>query len=342
MYTILQIIISVVVIYLIFSVLVYVIVEWISGMLQMRGKMLRKAVLDLFRDERIGKLIYDHPHVESLKPANGRLPSYIPASSVAAVLIDIVGAKVTEDPAARISQPYQNFVKGIETLEKSHHRELLITLAQQAKDVKALTASIEKWYNDAMDRVSGWYKKRLRTVIVIVAAVVTVGFNVDTIHVILATKADPALRQQLNDLADRVINDATINQIVAEDGGDLNYREDYVNDSSINPEDSIALQADAAHQDSIMEAKLQKKTHERMDQFVYLNQLISDSSLPIGWGKDSKFPSLYVLLGWMITTVALTAGAPFWFDMLKKLVNIRAAGIKPLAAGTTQNETEKA
>jgi hypothetical protein len=44
----------------------------------------------------------------------------------------------------------------------------------------------------------------------------------------------------------------------------------------------------------------------------------------------------------MITTVALTAGAPFWFDMLKKLVNIRAAGIKPLAAGTTQNETEKA
>ncbi|RAJ07023.1 hypothetical protein LX64_02152 [Chitinophaga skermanii] len=35
------------------------------------------------------------------------------------------------------------------------------------------------------------------------------------------------------------------------------------------------------------------------------------------------------LLGWIITALALTLGAPFWFDLLKKLVNLRNAGIKP-------------
>ena len=323
MYAILQIIISVVVIYLIFSVIVYVIVEWISGILQMRGRMLQRAIRDLFRDERLGLLIYHHPHVESLKPANGRLPSYIPSASVASALIDAIGSRVDENPETRISEAYKNFIAGVNLLEKSPHKDLLISLAQQSKDVKELAASIEKWFNDAMDRVSGWYKKRLRLVIFIVASIVTVGFNVDTIHIILAAKADPILRQRLNDLGDKLLADPTINEVVSKPGADLDYYEDYVNDSSISVSDSIELEVENT------DSTLTTAAGAKLDQFIYMNQLVRDSELPIGWGLKRDTELLYLILGWALTVVALTAGAPFWFDILKKLVNIRAAGIKP-------------
>ena len=33
--------------------------------------------------------------------------------------------------------------------------------------------------------------------------------------------------------------------------------------------------------------------------------------------------------GWFMTGLALSLGAPFWFDLLSKFVNIRGAGVKP-------------
>jgi hypothetical protein len=36
------------------------------------------------------------------------------------------------------------------------------------------------------------------------------------------------------------------------------------------------------------------------------------------------------LVGLMITAVAVSQGAPFWFDLLQKLVNMRMAGDEPI------------
>jgi hypothetical protein len=38
---------------------------------------------------------------------------------------------------------------------------------------------------------------------------------------------------------------------------------------------------------------------------------------------------LLKLIGWLITAGATVLGAPFWFDTLKKLVNIRGTGVNP-------------
>jgi hypothetical protein len=35
------------------------------------------------------------------------------------------------------------------------------------------------------------------------------------------------------------------------------------------------------------------------------------------------------VLGWFVTGLALSLGAPFWFDLLGKFMNIRGAGPKP-------------
>ncbi|MEP6670047.1 MAG: hypothetical protein ABJF10_12885 [Chthoniobacter sp.] len=58
--------------------------------------------------------------------------------------------------------------------------------------------------------------------------------------------------------------------------------------------------------------------------------------LPIGWHKGdwdkafADFPSgLRTILGWVLTALAASLGAPFWFDTLNKIVTIRAGGRAP-------------
>jgi len=53
----------------------------------------------------------------------------------------------------------------------------------------------------------------------------------------------------------------------------------------------------------------------------------------LGWGKDSLNLTtggwIQRVLGWLLTMIAVSLGAPFWFDMLNKIINIRNAGTKP-------------
>ena len=58
--------------------------------------------------------------------------------------------------------------------------------------------------------------------------------------------------------------------------------------------------------------------------------------LPIGWHQGDRakafadFPSaLRTICGWILTALAASLGAPFWFDTLNKIVTIRAGGRAP-------------
>jgi hypothetical protein len=60
---------------------------------------------------------------------------------------------------------------------------------------------------------------------------------------------------------------------------------------------------------------------------------LKDLGFPIGWEEENRPDDvggwLLALLGWLITALAVTLGAPFWFDALGKVSNLRAAGAKP-------------
>ncbi len=329
MFVFLQIIITVVVIYLVFSVIVYVVVEWLSALLKLRGQMLLSGIAKIFQDQNIpmGQQLYDHPLINNLKKGN-TLPSYIPAANISGALIDIISSRVSQQPNNNnntIKDTYQNFVQGANALPDGNLKKLLTSITKQTDNLETLTKDIEKYFNDAMDRVSGWYKKNIKIITFIVAAAVTIGFNVDTIYVIKAAKADPVLRQKMNDLGDRLVADTSFTNIVnGIHNPDNNYYDEYVNDSSVNTADSavIANQVPAADSASV-------SFSTRQDQLVYMYALTKDAGFPIGWNIQKGYSLLWVLAGWLLTACALSAGAPFWFDMLKKLINIRSSGPKP-------------
>ncbi len=63
--------------------------------------------------------------------------------------------------------------------------------------------------------------------------------------------------------------------------------------------------------------------------------------LPVGWDNDPLLSTTppggtvfwmrlaSKVVGLLITTAAASLGAPFWFDLIQKLVPLRAAGAKP-------------
>lgn len=51
-------------------------------------------------------------------------------------------------------------------------------------------------------------------------------------------------------------------------------------------------------------------------------------TFPIGWheASDGLLGWLKTLLGWLITIAGVSVGAPFWFDLLGKVANLRGVG----------------
>lgn len=52
------------------------------------------------------------------------------------------------------------------------------------------------------------------------------------------------------------------------------------------------------------------------------------NELPIGWQNEIN---VFSPIGWLITATAALFGAPFWFDLLQRLIRLRGTGPKPSA-----------
>ena len=74
---------------------------------------------------------------------------------------------------------------------------LLALMDDAGTNLNKAQANLEQWFNDAMDRVSGGYKRKSHVFIVIIAVVITVLANVDTLDVADALSHDKALRDTI-------------------------------------------------------------------------------------------------------------------------------------------------
>ncbi len=338
LFSIIQIIIAIVLIYFVFSVIVYVISEWIAGFLELRGLNLRHAIHEVFNDnlnKDFGSLLYSHPQVENLKRNSDKLPSYIPSRNIAIGLIHIVSKeanpylykvnesdgtleRLQQEQNSQFPDAFEQFKNGLSTLNESHFKTLLINLVQHTTDLPTLTKILENWYDNYMERVTGWYKNRIRKIILIIAVFVTIAFNVDSIYIINQLAVDPNLQARMNDNAVQIVSDSVYQKTIEQNlATDLKAVEDLYQGSEY-----IRIA-----RDSVIQAHLKA----RQAQLSIIKQDLASWDLPIGWHIQRNNNPLLMLLGWFISALALTAGAPFWFDLLKKLVNVRYNGIKPLS-----------
>ena len=244
------------------------------------------------------------------------LPAYIPSRTFAVAMIDLLERENLGD--AGVMQRIGEFLNG-------HHAEFadnkaveaLLALVRSANgDVEKFQTSLENWYNDAMDRVSGWYKKYSQNVLLVVGLALAVAFNVDSISVARVLWLDRDARQDMVNAASDYLGkhgDFPGTSAPAQPAG-----------GTATSSSAAAPPADPA----ALRLKLQTTVQT-------LKDVGSASLLPVGWSDASRaeqFRSRWTILstigGWLITAVALSLGAPFWFDTLNKFMVVRST-IKP-------------
>jgi hypothetical protein len=183
--------------YLLIALLCTTLNETIATWAKSRSKMLEKGVERLLGgDVKLKDAVYNHPLIRNLAPSDRRKPSYIPADKFALALMDIItgpGKQASDATALR---------QGLATLASSKLDQALgAALQAQAPGPASDQQKIESWFDDHMDRVSGWYKRTAQNRVLLLAIVVTLVLNADTLKVSRLLWTNPAVTATLVEAA---------------------------------------------------------------------------------------------------------------------------------------------
>lgn len=169
----------------------------------------------------------------------------------------------------------------------------------------ALQERIEEWFNETMESMKGWYKQHMQFIALLVAAVISIGANADTLTIANTVSTNSALRQQIVEAADSLVQKAET------EGAETT--EELVN----TLEESTAG----------LELPLGWSEEELIR--VFPNRVEDASDIIAESGINNEIWWFRKIVGLLITTVALSLGSSFWFDLLNKLVNLRWTGKSP-------------
>lgn len=334
--TVLDIAIGIVFIYLMLSLVVTAANELLAALIKARGNTLWRGICNLLptgdpsATSSVGKknfaqAVYDHPLVDGL--AQSSRPSYIPSRVFALALLDTVAETTDGKIEVEALRPK------IAALPDSLRKPLQLLLHEANGDLEQFKLHIEVWFNHAMDRVSGWYKRIVQYVLFGIAGLLTVLLNVDTVLLINHLSRDSALRASLVAQASQYTEahppaPAPTGKKGSVPPIEINGREDELQ-ASIAALDALDLPIGWTNTPPMEKAV---GLTPAVTSAVHELQLKEDRALPtdVFGGDHSLWAVLHQhFLGWLVTTLAISLGAPFWFDVLNRFVNIRASGKAP-------------
>jgi len=175
--------------YTVLSLFASVVKEWISTFLGLRATNLKKGIQTLVGADYAAKL-YDHPLVSTLATEK-KLPSYIGSGTFASALVDLLAHGGEDQPAAdpEDDQPTDDSGGDAARLIRNVSgdpvlgRALRALSSAGAETVAELRTEIAAWFDDGMNRVSGWYRRQTQWIIFAIGAGVTLFANASTVHV---------------------------------------------------------------------------------------------------------------------------------------------------------------
>ena len=204
--------------------------EGIANLLGWRAKTLEDGVRNLLGDKKVrgrltswaGRLVHHGPDLpegdlttrvfqhwkiqtlvrdpDSAKRRRAR-PSYLPPRALSLAVTEVLAAQAPErKPGASLwkhadAEIMGHVDAGLAALPQGRTREALQTAATRAGgSLEDFRAYVEHGFDDAMERASGWYKRKVQTSLAVIAAVLTLGLNIDTAHVAGRLWTDGPLR----------------------------------------------------------------------------------------------------------------------------------------------------
>lgn len=218
-------------------------------------------------------------------------------------------------------------------------KQALETLLQGAEEYTAKGESaletarvnVEKWFDGSMDRLTGWYKRRAQHMAFFIGIAVAIVLNGDTVLLAQQLWRDPTLRTSLVTQAQDLIekqgdaDQPTLEEVskIQAQFNNLNIPFGWIGTPIMldNSGGVPSLDGEISHACTPFPAE-----PEDVFGFVVAGQCYPITNAPhfddlTGW--------VLKLFGLIASGIAAAQGAPFWFDLLKRVINVRSSGAAP-------------
>lgn len=321
-----EISIGIVFVYLLLSLIATIVMEIIAGSTAQRGKLLKKTIAKILGDQNLVKDFFNSSLYKQLHLAEGNTPSYISAARFGQILLESLfkgGAKVEFDAL-------KTKIEGLP--ESDIKRTLLFYLNESNGKLEDFNKMLNAWYDETMEGLRGAYKRRTQRFLLVIGLCVAIIFNANSIKIYESLNEDDQKRQLIVQMAEK----AVANDQFLEAAKPISHEDTLHLDSTVQAYrqqlDSIKLQYAAAANvlglgwncDCAGNGSWKGKSDSTFINYYALLGCPEKKDTPI---ELKQF--FYVLFGWLITALAISLGSPFWFDLLKLLINVRNAGKSP-------------
>ena len=212
------------------------------------------------------------------------------------------------------------------------------SLAQGESRLAAARRTVEQWFDEAMDRTSGWYKRSTQLWLGLIGFALAFALNADTLTVGTALWRDPTLRQNAVEIVQKY------QPSPPGDGTAVSGVEDAASAiREMNAQLSQELQLPIGWRTQVVDVPDDRRCA------LVPNRMGDVWGIPRGQGclqltepaSNRSAGPLAKLLGLLLTVVAVSQGAPFWFDLLSKLTNPRGSGpVPPPSQEKTKTQVE--
>jgi hypothetical protein len=326
---ILEVAIGIIFVFLLVSMICSAIREAIESWVKARAAFLEEGIRELLHDRHavgIARSVYTHPliyglYLDEYRPRvatrplsalarGGNLPSYIPARNFALALLDIAArgtgqrgeASGPATPELSLALARANVLN----IENGPVQRVLLGAIDTAQgDLERAIANVSAWYDSAMDRVSGAYKRATQKLLLAIGLTVAVVLNVNTIAIAHHLFRDDVERATLVARAQAVARDSSF----VSGSGEAQY---------------------ARARAALDSLRLPIGWDDVRLVLPWGTSAVRDASGSVRALREFR-PWEHVfepIVGWLLTALAAMLGAPFWFDLLNRMMVVRST-VKP-------------
>ena len=221
---------------------------------------------------------------------------------------------------------------------------------QTGNDVSQFRDEVGLWFDRAMSRSSGVYKRNAKGVALLIGLVLAVSTNSDTFYIVDRLSSDENLRRVVTEQAIQIKPVPYPTTATGASGLSISIsdRQQLKNIKAITDSALQEISLPLGWNPINVTQQLGCRA-PAVDRDPGLWETMFSSCLP---PNSSPTNSLYasadqisrahwnsiprILLGWLVSGIAISMGAPFWFDLLGKIVNVRNSGGKPASPAAEQ------
>lgn len=263
--------------------------------------------------------------IDNLKAAGARIPIAQFRSALQSIETEL--NRLTSGPLTK-----EELLAAIGALPDDLQTKLTSVLASAGNTAADIRTAIEEWFDRNMKAASGWYRKQTRWFLFIAGFAIAGVMNIDAVQAATTLYRDDDTRAAVLVVAEQVGDAncpaaATSTTVASTTVTTTTVTTTAIAPDSTPPADTTlsTVVIDTGSAATTTTVASGATTPDQIPDIDCLREVVGDSiPLPIGWGDDNTQGGLPLrIVGWFLVAIAVTVGAPFWFDLLRRALNIR-------------------